>query len=360
MRNIRILSLDGGGMKGLFSATFMKRFCQDAGIDPTKIWDYFDIIAGTSIGTIMGGGYALGKTPEEIIDFFKVYGSQIFTSSFGTPMPVAEKLAFFLGATNFPLGGSFYGDGAQGYNPNSVLVNQVQTIAGDMKMSQFKTNMLITAVEKIQIDDNQLDAFYYRPVIFSNLNIPRFTEGQDYLAWQVILASASAPLYFPPTVITGTPLNVTYIDGAVYQNNPASLALVLANIIEPSVNRICILSVGCGLGTVGFFDPAPPPPTDLDLNVQANFEYLSQILDVEGAGSQETISKQLELLSLYGSTINGANLFYYRFQTVFDPSINTELDNSSPEFLEYMQSAANAQYNKDALKIGLFIQKLQA
>jgi uncharacterized protein len=51
MRNIRILSLDGGGMKGLFSATFMKRFCQDAGIDPTKIWDYFDIIAGTSIGT---------------------------------------------------------------------------------------------------------------------------------------------------------------------------------------------------------------------------------------------------------------------------------------------------------------------
>jgi patatin-like phospholipase/acyl hydrolase len=48
----RILSFDGGGMKGLFSAYFMKQFCQDAAIPGNKIYEYFDIIAGSSIGGI--------------------------------------------------------------------------------------------------------------------------------------------------------------------------------------------------------------------------------------------------------------------------------------------------------------------
>jgi len=47
---LRILSLDGGGMKGLYSATFMKNFVQLWGIDPYEIWKYFDVITGTSVG----------------------------------------------------------------------------------------------------------------------------------------------------------------------------------------------------------------------------------------------------------------------------------------------------------------------
>ena len=48
----RILSLDGGGIRGLFSATFLEKFCNDAGINGNELWKYFDIICGTSIGGI--------------------------------------------------------------------------------------------------------------------------------------------------------------------------------------------------------------------------------------------------------------------------------------------------------------------
>ena len=70
MKNYRVLSFDGGGMKGLFSAYFMKQFCQDAGIPGNKIYEHFDIITGTSIGGIQALGYAIGLSPDDMINFF--------------------------------------------------------------------------------------------------------------------------------------------------------------------------------------------------------------------------------------------------------------------------------------------------
>jgi hypothetical protein len=52
------------------------------------------------------------------------------------------------------------------------------------------------------------------------------------------------------------------------------------------------------------------------------------------------------------------DLFYFRFQKAFDPTEDTELDSTSRGFLDYMKEAAEAQYDKDRLKISAFIQKL--
>ena len=66
----RVLSIDGGGMKGLFSAYFMKQFCLDAGIAGNKLYEHFDIIAGTSIGGIQALAYASGYSPDDMIQLF--------------------------------------------------------------------------------------------------------------------------------------------------------------------------------------------------------------------------------------------------------------------------------------------------
>ena len=63
MQVIRLLSWDGGGIRGLFSATFLEKFCNDAGINGNELWKYFDIICGTSIGGIQEEG--LGASSEE-------------------------------------------------------------------------------------------------------------------------------------------------------------------------------------------------------------------------------------------------------------------------------------------------------
>jgi predicted acylesterase/phospholipase RssA len=227
-------------------------------------------------------------------------------------------------------------------------------------MFQLKSNVLFTAVEKIPTPDGQEIPDNYRPVVFSNLNLKPTLEGQAYPVWQCVMASGSAPLYLPPTLINGSPQGRSYVDGGVYQNNPSNIALTIANILYPNATRISVLSVGCGLGTVGFFEPEQTAPTaGIADNVQDNLEYLTQILGISSTGAQEAVARELELNSVYGMRINNANLFSYRFQTVYDPSVNTELDNSSPEFLAYMQTSANAQYELDLLKIQLFIQKLQ-
>jgi patatin-like phospholipase/acyl hydrolase len=63
---IRVLSLDGGGMRGIFEAKFMEQFVQLWGINPNEIWKYFDVICGTSVG----GLQALGLKSIRYVGFF--------------------------------------------------------------------------------------------------------------------------------------------------------------------------------------------------------------------------------------------------------------------------------------------------
>lgn len=367
MKSRRILSLDGGGMKGLFSAYLMKQFCEDAGIpirnedgtlnpdgDYSDINQYFDIIAGSSIGGIAALAYASGYSPGYLIKFFKEYGPEIFKYVVGgigptyRPMPSWAKNAFFATLT-FSAGSSLYGTGTFGEDPNSILLAQLNKAFGDTKIGQLKVNTLITSIEYAL--NEQTGKFNFRPVLFSNLKLPGF-EGQNYKLVDVALATGAAPIYFPPITIEGSPSGVKYLDGGVYQNNPSALELALSNVLEQGVNtRTCVLSIGCGLGTVGFYDPNAPQPGTAPNAALSNIDYLVDLIGVASTGAQEAINRQLQWLSRFNR-----NLFYFRFQTIFDPNINTELDNSGPDFNAYMEFAADNQYALDKQKILAFIQ----
>lgn len=394
----RVLSLDGGGMKGLFSAYFMKRFCQDAGIPGNEIYKHFDIIAGSSIGGIAALGYAFGLSPDDLINFFRTKGSTIFP---GGLLGSLKQLY------NFIIYGYIYNNGP--------LKTELNTIFQEAKMFQLKTNVLITSVETRTIhsttvgDESLVTSLYYRPVIFSNMKQPDL-EGQNYLIKDVALATSAAPIYFPEATISEvTDSNLAFMDGGIYQNNPSALEWAMANSIAPSVNRICVLSVGCGLGTVGFFNPIDIPdtqPTSSSKYIGGShrrkaytqeeilaarsilikggwpedkinaletlvgwsipgissvidaFYLLIDVVDIATTGPQEATNKQLEWLSLHGVKINNKDLFYFRFQTIFDPTKDTELDSTSQDFMDYMKKAAEEQYAIDQLKISAFIENL--
>ncbi len=82
------------------------------------------------------------------------------------------------------------------------------------------------------------------------------------------------------------------------------------------------------------------------------------VINMGISGPQEAINKQMQWQSLYGSKINNKDLFYYRFNTVYDITKDTELDSTTSEFLDYMQQSMQTQYSLDRLKIQAFIQKL--
>ena len=71
----QILSLDGGGFRGMFSAAVLARLEEDLG---TRIADHFDLIAGTSTGGIIALGLGLGLSPREITAFYTEHGPRIF------------------------------------------------------------------------------------------------------------------------------------------------------------------------------------------------------------------------------------------------------------------------------------------
>ena len=79
-QRFQILSLDGGGIKGLFSAAVLACVEEDLNINIT---DYFDLIVGTSTGGIIALGLGLGLRPKQIVDFYAENGSRIFRNLLG-------------------------------------------------------------------------------------------------------------------------------------------------------------------------------------------------------------------------------------------------------------------------------------
>jgi uncharacterized protein len=73
----QILSLDGGGIKGIFSAAVLAHLEEDFNIDIT---DHFDLISGTSTGGIIALGLGLGMRPREILHFYIDKGPDIFST----------------------------------------------------------------------------------------------------------------------------------------------------------------------------------------------------------------------------------------------------------------------------------------
>lgn len=354
MSTVRILEIDGGGIRGLFAAYFMQMFCEQAGI--TNVWKYFDIIIGTSIGGISALAYANGLSPSDLINLLITNGPLIFpysTFPFNTGPASAAAIASYVTTYGYV------------YN-NAPLINAATSVLGTIKMFQLKTNVLIPSVV---IQNDMFDNFKnYSPRLFSN-SITSYTTGQNYLATDVAMATSAAPAYFPAWSISNVvnPQGVTnlFIDGGLYQNNATGLGYAMSKILFPGNNKICILSVGTGLDKS---QPDIPTPDSLTWRNMKNLELkstltslpvlLSNSLSITLGSAQEAVNNQFRIQSLYNN-IGSNSLYYYRFQTRLDPAQGNQLDNATAGYMAYLQTAAEQQYALDQMKISAFIQNAQ-
>lgn len=222
-KTVKILSLDGGGMKGYFSATFLKRFCQDANINGNELYKAFDLMAGTSIGGIQALGLSYGKSPDDMMQLLATQGPKIFNSGSSLPLS-AYKFSVIMGLPTFP--SSFY--------QQVPLKNALTSVFGPtLKLSDLPGNVIVSSWNSHQDQST----------FFSNINnLEPFLTGSDQTAVDVGLATSAAPLYFPTASVSGQ----TMIDGGVCVNNPVAVAYSVAKKMYPSCTRFYILSVGAG------------------------------------------------------------------------------------------------------------------
>jgi hypothetical protein len=355
---LRILELDGGGERGYLSLKFLQLFLnQWLGPGITNIAPYFDVICGTSIGGVLALAMASGQNPYSLDSFFTVKGKQLFSTN-GVDSNRATTLnkIFALTVSGVP----FYStQGTSDTYGSNLLESELQAMFGANTMQSLQTKVVIPTYKVDLRVDNTLSRGVY--TLCSNVNTPGFV-GQNELISNVALVTSAAPFYLPSKLITSinphdpTYLNGRYIDGGVYANNPALFGRNLAQILKPNANRCCVVSIGTGLGEMGFDDPAPSGLRLAASDPLVSVTNLFGLFDVASTGGQESVAQSLFLESQY--TLS--NSYYYRFQPVLDASLDTELDNTDDDILAYYASTANNYYNDDLENIITFIGHLTA
>jgi patatin-like phospholipase/acyl hydrolase len=204
----QILSLDGGGIKGLFSAAILAAIEEDLNIDVTE---HFDLIAGTSTGGLIAIGLGLGLRPREIVELYLREGASIFPRWLGLRSLLHWMYRKF---SSLP------------------LEKALQRCFRDKRFGDSKKRLVIPSYN-IGADDIYIFRTAHHEGLRRDYKVP---------AWKVAQATSAAPTYFPSVrTIDSTRL----IDGGVWANNPTMVALVEAyGVLNIPLNQIAILSVG--------------------------------------------------------------------------------------------------------------------
>lgn len=219
-RDFRILSIDGGGIRGIFAAAFLADI-EERFLDGSSIAEYFDLIAGTSTGGIIALGLASGLTAGDVRDLYVNRGHEVFPPGEGSALGSAER---------------WFGQLSQYVKyryDRSALERVLQDTFGERRFGQADTRLCIPS----------MDGRYGEPYIFKTPHHPDYRlDACEYMV-KVSLATAAAPTYFRPYEAGG----YIFVDGGVWANDPIMVALVDA-LTCFAVSRDCvrILSIGCG------------------------------------------------------------------------------------------------------------------
>lgn len=363
---LRILEIDGGGERGYLALKFLDQFIQQYWqINPADIWKNFDVICGTSIGGILSLALAAGRTPEDLLSFFTEQGKYIFSLSSVVPSlrpNFVAKVGLVLTNTPFyqssgPTADS-YGAGLLYKTVRDMLkVDHNDSNSPDLTLQDLKTNVLVPAFRTNTENPTITQKAAYS--LFSNLNYPEFV-GQTALASDVALSTSAAPIYLPSySFADNLGYQNIYIDGGIYQNNPARFGDVLAKMVKPTAKRVCVLSIGTGIGEMGFDQGTPALRKknsilrldDPTLEEESSINLLMKLFNIASTGGQESVARSLFLESKY--TRN--KVYYYRFQPILDVTKNTELDNTDTDILNYYAQIAEEWCENDIVNISNFL-----
>lgn len=216
----RILSIDGGGIKGACPAAFLAGLEEEL---PNPIGSYFDLISGTSVGGILAIGLALGISAKELLEFCEQQGPEIFGQS-GHPNRIAALLSDQWASLKHWITSKHDADTLR-----AVLSNFLQAKC----IGDAKTRLIVPAW------DADLRSVY----LYKTAHHPRFVKDHKKPAIDAALATAAAPSFYRRY---RTVEQVGLIDGGVWANNPTGIAAVeAATVLGWNSADLKILSLGC-------------------------------------------------------------------------------------------------------------------
>jgi patatin-like phospholipase/acyl hydrolase len=215
MPPFRVLSLDGGGMRGTYTPTYLDQvasaFARRRGEQGLDIGAAFDLIVGTSTGGIIACALAAGVPLLNIVELYRKHGAAIFRR------PLPAKLR------NVP--GDHFRRQAALTQGEGTLRAALKDVLGDTTIrdiyDQRGIALAITAVEM-----SQHHAWVFKTPHFAATN----HRDDSYTLVDVCLATTAAPIFRSMAAVDhadrrGKGYNV-FVDGGLWSNNPVLVGLV--------------------------------------------------------------------------------------------------------------------------------------
>lgn len=228
----RLLALDGGGIRGLITLGILEKLEADlraasgagAGF---RLADYFDFIGGTSTGAILAAGLSIGKSVEELINFYKTCGAEMFEAN-----AILERLW-----SKFP---------------SDPLERKLKEVFGeDTKLGSEKLQTLLMVVMRNVTTDSPWPVTNNPRAKYNGRNRPDC--NLDLPLWQLVRASTAAPTYFPPEVVQIGQHRFVFVDGGVTPYNIPAFILYRNAVAPPfklewnrGESKMLLVSVGTG------------------------------------------------------------------------------------------------------------------
>ena len=293
----RVLSIDGGGVRGLVAALVLTELERRAG---APISSLFDVVAGTSTGAVLALGLLCPDstggprwTAAEMAEVYQAGGASIFRRTARRDLETA------------------YGFLAPKYG-SQEMETQLKARLGEVPLSAALRPLIVPTY----------DLARRSPHFFKSAPQHGDVDTTTRM-WQVGMAAAAAPTYFTPVEIVDPEVGSRWlVDGGVVANNPTMCALAEVRRYRPRA-RALVLSVGCGSLSIDFATPR--------LRRGGALVWARPAFDITLDGQEDAVDHQMRQLL--------AEQDYWRFQAAL-PDDCERIDDGSLDNLRRLQATA--------------------
>jgi hypothetical protein len=231
----RILSLDGGGVRGAITLAYLERMeklIEEIEGKPVLLGDWFDLIGGTSTGAIIGTGLALGYRAADLCDFYRALGPRVFQRSMWRLRGLRARF------------------------DSRRLTEELRSIIGARALDSedLRTGLCIVT-KRLDTGSTWIVMNNPRSRYWESPEDGSFIGNRYFPLVNVVRASTAAPNYFDPEpiqIIEGTQPGL-FVDGGVSPHNSPALHLFMVAALPPyglcwplGAENISVISVGTG------------------------------------------------------------------------------------------------------------------
>lgn len=319
---VNILSLDGGGIRGVLTAQILNYVeSQLTG----SMSDHFDIIAGTSTGGILAIGLCVKSqdagvdaakySTKDMMELYTSEGKNIFSSS---------------GWRRFKTGNGLWGAKFS----NKGIAKVTEKYVGEDMLSNCRSNVLLTAYDIVED----------RPVYFKSTDAISNPDECDFKMKLCCQATGAAPTFFPPVTLESQDgKEHILVDGGIIRNNPSTAALAYAKELYPKAETFNLLSLGTG---------RTKKSCGMDLDSPLEWIKGPLIHFMMSGSSQAT---DYEIQSVFKSLNEDST--YLRLQAILEVW-EADMTNYSKSNLKNLQDTADQLIESHKEELDAFIQKL--